>query len=94
MATKQKQKTEGSTLDGWSEISEFLGEPTSVVQRWKRQGMPVRRQGRFVTAGRAELNAWLGRESGEPVHIVTEDTDLSSELRRGLAFVRHKKVSH
>ncbi|HTM36156.1 MAG TPA: hypothetical protein VL156_05385 [Terriglobales bacterium] len=51
--------------------------------------MPVRKQGRYVETSREELNRWLGRESsGEPVQIATADTDLSAELRRGLAFVR------
>ena len=53
--------------------------------------MPVRRQGRFVTTTPEELNAWLGRESGKPVHVATEDTDLAAELKRGLAFVRRDK---
>jgi hypothetical protein len=44
-----------------------------------------------------ELNLWLGREVAEPVQIATEDTDLGSELKRGLSYVRkqtqaqHKK---
>jgi hypothetical protein len=33
--------------------------------------MPVKREGRFVTTSPAELNRWLGRESGEPVHVAT-----------------------
>lgn len=94
MSTKAKEKTENATLTGWRQISEFLGEPISVVQRWKRQGMPLHRQGRRVTVAPAELNAWLGRESGAPLRVATEETDLASELKRGLAFVRHKKLSH
>ena len=53
--------------------------------------MPVRRQGRFATTTPEELNAWLGRESGKPVHVATEDTDLAAELKRGLAFIRRDK---
>jgi hypothetical protein len=94
MATKRKQKTENATLTGWRQISEFLGEPPSVVQRWKRQGMPLHRQGRFVTARPDELNNWLGIESGEPLRVATQQTDLASELKRGLAFVRRRKLSH
>ena len=30
------------------------------------------------------------RESGEPVHVSGNETDLAAELKRGLAFVRHK----
>jgi hypothetical protein len=39
-----------------------------------------------------ELNAWLGQESGKPVHVATEDTDLTAELKRGLSFVRSEKI--
>ena len=61
----------------------------SVAQRWATEGMPVRKQGRYVVSSREELNGWLGRESaGEPVQIATEGTDLSAELKRGLTFVR------
>jgi hypothetical protein len=38
-----------------------------------------------------ELNAWLGTESGKPVHVATENTDLTGELKRGLSFVRREK---
>lgn len=53
--------------------------------------MPIRREGRSVHASPEELNRWLGRESaGEPVHIANESDDLSSELKRGLSFVRDR----
>ena len=78
-------------LKGWQQIADFLGEPASVVQRWASEGMPVRRQGRYVETTPDELNAWLGKESGKPVHVATEATDLTAELKRGLSFVRHEK---
>jgi hypothetical protein len=78
-------------LKGWQQIAGFLGEPTSVVQRWASDGMPVRRQGRYVETTPDELNAWLGKESGKPVHVATENTDLSAELKRGLSFIRSEK---
>jgi hypothetical protein len=84
-------KMEPDALTGWNQIAAFLGHPAAVVQRWASEGMPVRRQGRFVTTTPGELNAWLGKESGKPVHVATEDTDLAAELRRGLAFVRSEK---
>jgi hypothetical protein len=59
-----------------------------VIQRWASEGMPVRKQGRYVETTPEELNAWLGRESGKPVHVVTDDADLSAELKRGLSFIR------
>jgi hypothetical protein len=48
-------------------------------------------RGRFVSTTVDELNQWLGRESGKPVHAATETTDLTAELKRGLAFVRQEK---
>jgi phage terminase Nu1 subunit (DNA packaging protein) len=81
-----------SALKGWSQIASFFGEPVSVVQRWASEGMPVHREGRFVTITPQELNAWLGEESGKPVHVATEETDLTAELKRGLLFVRRDKA--
>jgi hypothetical protein len=78
-------------LKGWRQIATFLGEPVSVVQRWGAEGMPVHREGRSVTASADELNLWLGQESGKPVHVITESTDLFTELKRGLTFVRGGK---
>lgn len=78
-------------LNGWQKIAAFLGEPVSVVQRWAADGMPVRRQGRFVTTTPDELNNWLGRETGKPIHVATEGADLTAELKRGLSFVRAEK---
>ena len=88
-----KSNTQPESLKGWQQIAAFLGEPVSVVQRWARSGMPVSRQGRFQVASPSELNAWLGRESGKPLHVVTPETDLAAELKRGLTFVRHEKRS-
>jgi hypothetical protein len=85
-----KPQPEHSQLKGWKEIADFLGEPVSVVERWASEGMPVSRQGRFVTASPDALQAWFGKESGKPVHVFTPETDLSSELKRGLSFVRKK----
>jgi hypothetical protein len=62
-----------------------------VVQRWANEGMPVKKEGRFVSTTPAELNQWLGPESGEPVHLATPETDLSAELKRGLAHVRRER---
>jgi hypothetical protein len=76
------------TLKGWKQIAEFLGEPVSVVKRWKNEGMPVREEGRFVSSSPEDLTGWLGRESGKPIHIITTNTDLGSELKRAVAFAR------
>jgi len=91
MAKKPKTKTQPELLKGWQQIAEFLGEPPSVVHRWAAEGMPLHREGRFVSVTPQELNAWLGRESGKPVHVATDNTDLTAELKRGLAFARQKR---
>ena len=86
---KTKEEEDADLLRGWQQIAAFLGQAVSVAERWAREGMPVQRKGRFVYASRNELRRWLGRESaGEPVQIASEDIDLSSELKRGLSYVR------
>jgi hypothetical protein len=87
---KPKGQQELETLKGWKQISEFLGEPVSVVKRWAAEGMPLHREGQFVATSSNELNAWLGQESGKPVHVATENTDLTAELKRGLSFIRRE----
>lgn len=83
-----------TALKGWQQISAFLSQPVSVAQRWAKDGMPLKRQGRYVTATPEELNKWLGREAGgEPVQVATPELDLSKELKRGLAFVRQQRTS-
>ena len=86
-------KNQPEVLKGWQQIAAFLGEPPAVVQRWASDGMPVRKQGRYVETTPEELNAWLGKESGKPVHVATDDTDLTAELKRGLSFVRSEQES-
>lgn len=81
-------KASPKTLKGWQQIAAFLGEPTSVVQRWASDGMPLRKQDRYVETTPDELNAWLGKEVGKPVHVAIASTDLTAELKRGLSFVR------
>lgn len=78
-------------LKGWKQIAKFLGEPVSVVKRWASEGMPVSEQGRFVTTTAAQLNSWLSRESGKPVQVATFQSDLTSELKRGIAFLQKAK---
>ena len=86
----QKPAPEPTELKGWQQIASFLGEPTSVVQRWAAEGMPVHREGRFVSTTPAQLDALLGQQSGKPVHVATDSTDLTAELKRGLSFVRRE----
>jgi hypothetical protein len=88
-ATKKVGKPD--ILHGWGNISDFLGEPVSVVQRWASEGMPVHKEGRLVSTTVEEVETWLGKDSGKPLRTVTEETDLTAELKRGLAYVRGKK---
>ena len=84
-----KSKKDSDSLKGWQQIAAFLGQPISIAQRRANSGMPVEKRGRYVYSDREELSRWLGRESaGEPVQIATEDIDLSSELKRGLSYIR------
>jgi hypothetical protein len=86
-------RVQNERLKGWNEIASFLAQPVAVAQRWARSGMPVTREGRFVYASREELSGYLGREAGldVPVHIATENMDLSADLKRALAYARAGK---
>ena len=79
------------TLKGWKEIAAYLGEPVSVVKRWALEGMPVVEQGRLVTTSPEQLDIWLRREVGKPVRVVNPQTDLTAELKRGIAFARTQR---
>lgn len=92
-ARERVQTPPRETLKGWQQIAAYLGHPAAVVQRWAADGMPVRRQGRYVETTADELNAWLGKQAGKPVHVATEESDLTAELKRGLAFVRQEHSS-
>jgi hypothetical protein len=84
---KEPTKKPGSeTLKGWTEIGAFLGLPPATAQRWARDGMPVKREGRFATANRAELQKWLGKEShmSAPAKVVTAETDLAEALKESI----------
>ena len=88
-----KSRVQNERLKGWNEIASFLGQPVAVAQRWARSGMPVTREARFMYASREELSGYLGREAGldVPVHIATENMDLSADLKRALAHARTGK---
>jgi hypothetical protein len=88
---KPKSKDQPVPLKGWQHIAAFLGQPVSGAQRWAKTGMPVTRHGRLVVTSPEELNKWMGRESGEPVHVATPEADLAAELKRGLRYVRGEK---
>ena len=91
-----KPRVQNERFKGWNEIASFLGQSVAVAQRWARSGMPVTREGRFMYASREELSGYLGREAGleVPVHIATENMDLSGDLKRALAHARAAKQDH
>src|SRR5260370_31765416 len=94
MPKRKKPLQQADLLKGWQQIAAFLGQPVSVAQRWAESGMPVEKRGRYVYSSREDLNRWLGREStGGPVQIATASTDLNSELKRGLNFIRKQSGS-
>lgn len=90
---KVKPESKRRILKGWGEIAKFLGLTVSVAQRWQSEGMPVAREGRFVSASPEELTAWVGTERGqkEPIHIASEAEDLLGDLKQGLSYVRKQK---
>lgn len=81
------------TLKGWKAIAEFLGIPVATAQRWAKDGMPVRREGRSKVAEEGEIRAWLGRESHmpAPAQVLTGKADLSGALRESIAAARNKR---
>ncbi len=84
------------SLQGWRDIAAFLGQPIAVAQRWAKQGMPVRREGRYVTTTAEDLERWLGEESGtrERVHVEAAERDLAADLKRSLREARHHRGLH
>jgi hypothetical protein len=95
MARRQgKTLPTSETLQGWKAIAEYLGQPVPSAQRWAKDGMPVQRSGRFVTAQAKELDEWIARESqaSAPVHVArVGERDLVAELQRGLREARKRK---
>lgn len=91
-ATKTPVLIDG-VLIGWPSIAKYLGQPAAVAQRWAKDGMPVERKGRSMTARAGELSKWLGKESRkEAVHIAqAADDDMLSDLRRALKEARSER---
>jgi hypothetical protein len=89
-----KKKTSSvAVLKGWTAIARFLGTSPASAQTWARQGMPVKREGRFATADPLEVQAWLGRQSHMPksAHILTGDADIVAALKDSISVVKRKK---
>jgi len=82
-----------AALKGWTAIAKFLGTSPTSAQTWGKQGMPVKREGRFAVADPAEVQAWLGRQSHmpKPAHILTGDADIAAALKDSISVVKRKK---
>jgi phage terminase Nu1 subunit (DNA packaging protein) len=65
MPKRKNPKPQSEALKGWKQIAEFLGYPAAVVQRWASEGMPVRREGRFVTTTPEELKCLVREGIGQ-----------------------------
>lgn len=59
----KKKTAPAGTLKGWTAIAQFLGTSPASAQTWAKQGMPVKREGRFTVADPVEVQAWLTRVS-------------------------------
>ena len=80
-------------LKGWATIAAFLAIPVSTAHRWARDGMRVRREGRFTVD---ELRArGLGREAhmAGPAQILTDKADVAGALKESIAAARRSCLS-
>ena len=89
----KKKPTPAQMLKGWAAIAKFMGTTAASAQTWAKEGMPVRREGRFTVANPAEIEAWLGEQSHmpKPAHILTNDTDIAAALKESISVVKRKK---
>jgi hypothetical protein len=80
-------------LKGWAAIAKFMGTTPASAQTWAKQGMPVKREGRFTVADPAEVQAWLGHQSHmpKPAHILTNESDIATALKESISVVKRKK---
>jgi hypothetical protein len=90
---RSKRAPQDNKLKGWKAIATYLGISPSAAQRWAKNGMPVRREGRSTVAEPEELRRWVGRESHMPeaAHIVTPETDISAALKASITSTRRSR---
>jgi phage terminase Nu1 subunit (DNA packaging protein) len=89
----KKKTAPAATLKGWTAIAKFLGTSPASAQGWAKQGMPVKREGRFTVADTAEVQAWLGQQSHmpRPAHILTDEADIAAALKESISVAKQKK---
>jgi hypothetical protein len=80
-------------LKGWKAIAGYLGIPAATAQRWARDGMPVRKEGRFAVAEPNQLREWLGRESHmpAPAQVMTGKADVAGALKDSITALRRAR---
>lgn len=90
---KHKKPAATQMLKGWKAIGEYLGIGAAAAQRWARNGMPVKREGRFTVADAEELRRWIGREShmAAPAYVAPEGAEVATALKESLAVARKRK---
>lgn len=88
--SRKKAQDGTEALKGWKAIGAYLGIPVATAQRWARDSMPVRREGRFTLADPKELSDWLGRESHMPgpAQVMTGKADVADALKESITAVR------
>jgi len=89
----KKKTAPTAALKGWAAIAKFMETTPASAQTWAKQGMPVKREGRFAVADPTEVQAWLGRQSHmpKPAHILTDDTDIAAALKESISVLRRKR---
>jgi phage terminase Nu1 subunit (DNA packaging protein) len=95
MRRSPKAKQTGQLLKGWQAIGSYLGIGAAAAQRWAKNGMPVRREGRFTVADADEIRRWLGREAHmpAPAYLAQPDADVAAALKQSLAAAKRQKRS-
>jgi phage terminase Nu1 subunit (DNA packaging protein) len=93
MPKARKTAKRDPTLKGWKAIGAYLGIGAASAQNWAKNGMPVRREGRFMVADADEIRRWLGREAHMPgpAHVLTNESDVAAALKESLSAVRRSK---
>jgi hypothetical protein len=86
----KRTRNDPGDLKSWKQIAEYLHKSVNTVQRWAREGMPVRREGRYVAASPEDISRWLGEGewTDTPVHLPAPKEDLATELRKSVTSAR------
>jgi hypothetical protein len=89
----KKKPAPAQVLKGWAAIAKFMGAIPASAQTWAKQGMPVKREGRYAVADPAEVQDWLGQQSHmpKPAHILTNDADIAAALKESISVMKRKK---